>query len=778
MHALGKLLALVLLLAAPQRAAIDHIVRYVMGDKHVLGLSLAVVRDGHIVYAHGYGFSDRRRTLPTQAGTVFAIASLEKSFIAAVVLRLSERGHLRLTDSVCRYVPWYVNACDVRIADLLAHTSGIPDYAQLPGFDRFTRAPVSPESLVRRVASLPLVFAPGTRMSYSNTDYVLLGMIVQQITRMPLAAWLRRDLLTPLHLDATAGWNPFIDEPTRAQGSLPAGSPSLAFGAADLESSALDLARWIEDLFALRVVDARDVHRMFGGMGFFAGSLGGMDVAWHSGYIEGYSSYIAIVPSKRLGVVLLSNADEVDLGPLAESVIDDALDPPADPTPTAAPPADALILPLTGRRHRVVEPATLFHTLFDDFFLEDDATTYVQTGDIPAMWLRDSSAQTIPYIRFEPYFPVLQERTAGVIERDARNILTDPYANAFQSDYHVWERKWEVDSLAWPVLLTWVYWHTTGDRSIFTGDLHQAFRTIVSTYSCEEQHERCSTYAYPYRVHTNDAYAAGTGLIWGAFRPSDDPVHYRFNIPQNAIAAVALRELSVLAVAGYGDSSLARQATAIEERVQTGIERYGRVFERSYGGWMYVYETDGYGGDLLIDDANIPNLITLPYIGWCSANDVSYLNTRNFALSTADPYYYEGRYAQGLGSDHTPAQFVWPLGIIGRALTATSSLEVSTAITTLAQTDSNDGLIHESFYDNGYWRFTRSDFGWGNALYAELLFRALAGEQATPFIDPEVMLPFETRTQTPTLVPLVVQLVNESRIFGALETILRTGQAP
>ncbi len=772
--------ALALLLATPQRAAIDHIVRYVMGDKHILGLSLAVVRDGRIVYAHGYGFSDRRRTRPTRTGTVFAIASLEKSFIAAVVLRLAERGHLALDDGVCKYVPWYANACGVTIGDLLEHTSGIPDYAQLPGFDRFARVPVSPESLVRRVASLPLAFAPGARVSYSNTDYVLLGIIVQRVTRMPLAAWLHRDLLAPLHLSATASWNPFLDEPNRAQGSLAAGSPSLAFGAADLESSALDLAQWIDDLFALRVVNAGDLRRMFGGMGFFAGRLGNLDVAWHSGYIEGYSSYIAIAPSMHLGVVLLSNADEVDLGPLAESVIQDALDPPADPPAAASPPpADALILPLTGGRHRAIQTETLFHTLFNDFFGEGDGTTYVQTGDIPAMWLRDSSAQTIPYIRFEPSFPALHGRIAGVIERDARNILTDPYANAFQSDYHIWERKWEVDSLAWPVLLTWVYWRTTHDRSIFTSDLHQAFRTIVSTYSCEEQHERCSTYAYPYRVRTNDAYAAGTGLIWGAFRPSDDPVHYRLNIPQNAIAAVALRELSSLAVAGYGDSSLASQATALEERVQTGIERYGRVFEPQYGGWMDVYETDGYGNDLLIDDANIPNLTTLPYIGWCSADDVTYLNTRNFALSTNDPYYYEGTYAQGLGSSHTPAQNVWPLGIIGRALTATSSLEVATAITTLAQTDSNDGLIHESFYDDGYWRFTRSDFGWANALYAELLFRSLAGEPATPFIDPEVMLPFETRTQTPTLVPVIVQLVNESRILGALSTILANGgQAP
>ncbi len=437
-------------------------------------------------------------------------------------------------------------------------------------------------------------------------------------------------------------------------------------------------------------------------------------------------------------------------------------------------PADAqtLIVPLTGRRHRAIESATLFHTLFHDFFRENDGTTYVQTGDIPAMWLRDSAAQTIPYVRFEPYFPALRSRTAGVIERDARNILTDPYANAFQASYHIWERKWEVDSPAWPMVLAWVYWRTTGDRSIFTNALHRAMRQVVTTYACEERHARCSRYVYPYHVPTANAYNPDTGMIWGAFRPSDDPVRYRFNIPQNAIAVVALQDLSQLALVGYGDRALASAANALARRVQTGIDLYGRIYDPKYGGWIYVYETDGLGNDALMDDANLPDLVSLPYLGWCSAFDPAYVNTRNFSLSSADPYFYRGRYAQGLGSDHTPVDNVWPLGIIARALTSTSSVEVATAITTLAETDSHDGLIHESFYDNGYWRFTRSDFGWGNALYAELLFRALAGDVAIPFAESETIEPFEVRTQTPQLVVSIVQIENASMLFASLRRLL------
>lgn len=439
------------------------------------------------------------------------------------------------------------------------------------------------------------------------------------------------------------------------------------------------------------------------------------------------------------------------------------------PAPAAS---QTLVVPLTGKRVRQIQTEQLFHTLFHDFFLEDDATTYVQTGDIPVMWLRDSSAQTIPYIRFQPAYPILRERFAGVIERNARNILTNPYANAFDADYHVWERKWEIDSLAWPTVLASVYWRSTGDRTVFTPDLHRALRTIVTTYGCEERHWSCSRYRYPERTYSDDYYNPNTGMIWGGFRPSDDAVQYRFNIPQNAMAVVALRDVEQLANEGYGDSSLARDAQALEARVQTGVQMYGRFYDARRGTWMYAYETDGYGKYNLMDDANIPNLTTLPYIDWCSSFDLTYLSTRAFALSMDNPWFFSGRYAQGLGSPHTPYGYVWPLGIIGRALTATSSLEVATAITTLVETDGESGLIHESFYPDGYWRYTRPEFGWANALGAELLFRSLAGEHATEFAWDGPIMPFQRRSVTPHLVPLFTQVENAAEINATLGRLL------
>jgi uncharacterized protein len=435
--------------------------------------------------------------------------------------------------------------------------------------------------------------------------------------------------------------------------------------------------------------------------------------------------------------------------------------------------SETLVVPLTGKRVRDIQTATLFHTLFRDFFQKADGTTYVQTGDIPAMWLRDSSAQTIPYVRFQNVYPVLRTRFAGVIERNARNILVDPYANALASDYSVWERKWEVDSLAWPVILASIYWRETQDRMVFTPDLHRALTTVVDTYACETHHEKCSSYSFPELVYTHDAYMAGTGMIWGAFRPSDDPVEYRFNIPQNAMAVVALRNIVQLASQGYRDESLAHRAQQLGQQVEDGIQRYGRFYDAARGVWMYAYETDGFGRYNLMDDANIPNLTTLPYIDWCSAFDPIYLNTRAFTLSMDNPFFFSGRYAEGLGSPHTPYGYVWPLGIIGRALTATSSIEVATAITTLAETDGESGLIHESFYPGGYWRFTRPEFGWANALGAELFFRSLAGEPATQFAWEGPILAYERRSRTPTLVPYFTQLENAAEITEALGRLLQ-----
>lgn len=432
--------------------------------------------------------------------------------------------------------------------------------------------------------------------------------------------------------------------------------------------------------------------------------------------------------------------------------------------------AQPLVVPLTGHRVRPIQAETLFHTLFSDFFSERDGTTYVQTGDIPAMWLRDSAAQTLPYVRFANGFPILAVRFAGVIQRNAKNLIQDPYANAYRSDYLVWERKWEVDSPAWPILLAWVYRNETQSRAIYTPEFHLALRKAVDTWRCEQLHNQCSRYEFT-GINTSKPSNPDTGMVWSAFRPSDDATAYPFNIPQEIIASIALQDAARMAVEGYRDTNLANEAASMSMQIAQGVIRYGRVWDPS-GGWMYVYETDGLGHNLYIDDANVPNLVSLPYLGWCSADDPAYLNTRAYVLSPKNPYYFRGVYAQGLGSSHTPNGFVWPLGIISRALTATSAAETSESITTLAETDSNDGLIHESFWPNGYWLFTRTSFGWANALYAELLFRSVAGFPSINFSAFDTPALGEHASVTPVLTSPLVRLRNTGMLYTALGDLL------
>jgi uncharacterized protein len=422
---------------------------------------------------------------------------------------------------------------------------------------------------------------------------------------------------------------------------------------------------------------------------------------------------------------------------------------------------------------RPIETTSLFQQLFHNFFRERDGTTYVQTGDIPAMWLRDSAAQTIPYIRFVSAYPALRYIFFGVIQRDAKNILVDPRAEAFSADYHVWEDKWEIDSLSWPVLLVFLYYANTRDRTIFTPLLHRAMQTIVSTLQCEQRHAACSHYSWPHPVPTNDRYNPDTGLIWSAFRPSDDPVAYRFNVPQNAIAVVAMKLLAYFARQAFGDRKLAGDAMTLAAQVQVGIERYGRTWLPNRG-WMYVYETDGYGHDDLMDDANIPNLTALPYIGWCSTDDPDYLTTRRFTLSSANPYYYSGKFATGLGSPHTPKGWVWPIGIIGAALSTRRTAEIADAIEMLDRSDTIDGLMHESVNPNDPSQFTRPDFGWANAFWADLLFRTVAGYRAIGFVTLGAMVPLEQVSEIPAITSPFTQFDNTGQLNMALGDLLST----
>jgi meiotically up-regulated gene 157 (Mug157) protein len=351
-----------------------------------------------------------------------------------------------------------------------------------------------------------------------------------------------------------------------------------------------------------------------------------------------------------------------------------------------------------------------------------DGTAYVKTGDIPAEWLRDASAEVRPYLFFAKSDPSVAALVRGIIAREGKYLQVDPYANAFTLDYRVWEEKFELDSLAYPIMLAWTYWKETGDTSIFTGDLSLGFDRALETMEREQDHPRESKYAHKELRDTNGSPGpnpvAYTGMIWTGFRPSDDACKYNYLIPSEMMAVVALGELDEVERTVYRNLLKANRAQTLREEVQSGIQTFGEVFTPNYG-YVYAYEVDGLGHSVLMDDANVPSLLSAPYIGYTKPDSFVYRNTRKFLLSKDDPYYYVGKVARGIGSAHTSDGYVWPLSIIMEGLTSDNGGERKDVLTELLASDPGDHLLHESFDPSDPQRFSRKDFGWPNALFSE-----------------------------------------------------------
>ena len=354
---------------------------------------------------------------------------------------------------------------------------------------------------------------------------------------------------------------------------------------------------------------------------------------------------------------------------------------------------------------------------------QPDGTTYVSTGDIEAEWLRDASAVMEPYVAEAASDQRVAEAVRGAIAREAKYILLDSYANAFSSDYKVVERKFEVDSLLYPVWFADKYWRATHDRSIFTRDVARAFGRVLATLRDEQHHDSRSRYRPPDLANQGKgSWVRYTGMIWTGFRPSDDPARYQYNIPENMFAVVVLRRLAEIEKTVYHDERSSSNAWGLAVEVQRGIERYAKV-KPPGSPTIYAYEVDGYGHSNLMDDANIPSLLSIPYFQYLSADDGVYRATRQFVLSDRNPYYYRGKYASGVGSPHTPHGYIWPLSLIVQALTSRDPAEIERVMNFIAASDVGDHRLHESFNADWPEAFTRDDFAWPNALYGELVMR-------------------------------------------------------
>ena len=371
----------------------------------------------------------------------------------------------------------------------------------------------------------------------------------------------------------------------------------------------------------------------------------------------------------------------------------------------------------------------------------EDGLVDVITGDIPAMWLRDSACQLVPFLRLSEEEPELRELLSALSRRHAQLILSDPYANAFnvgdtasiwmQDDTDMkpflWERKYEIDSLCHPLNMAWQLWRHTGEKSHLNDDWHAAFRAIIDVFRTEQDHEANSSYRFQRKnapwtdTLSRDGKGAlvkgGTGLIFSGFRPSDDACVYGYLIPANMQASVCLARMAELCRAVYQDEALAAEAEAFSRQVRAAVEQYAVVPFLDF----YAYEVDGFGQYNIMDDANLPSLMSMPYLGYCDRTDPRYLRTRKMALSSANPFYYCGKRLRGVGSPHTPPDYVWHIALAIQGLTAADRQEQLDCIHAMVGSDAGTGMMHEGVHCDDPARFTRPWFSWANSIFCELV---------------------------------------------------------
>ena len=375
--------------------------------------------------------------------------------------------------------------------------------------------------------------------------------------------------------------------------------------------------------------------------------------------------------------------------------------------------------------------------------------TFVITGDIHAMWLRDSTAQVWPYLRFARDDPRLALLLRGVVERQTACVLLDPYANAFNRDpvpsaEHaddetemkpgVFERKWELDSLCSVIRLAHGYWRATGDAAPFDSRWHEASQLIVATMRAQQSKQGRGPYRFQRKTDWSPDQVPGNGygnpirsvgLIVSLFRPSDDAALFPFLVAANAYAVVVLRQLAEMQEKIAGDHAFVRECRSLAAEVEQALRTHALV-RHSRHGRVWAYEVDGYGDALFMDDANVPSLLSLPYLGWCAPSDLTYRSTRALALSDDNPYFHRGRAAEGIGSPHTPGRRIWPIAIIMRALTSTNDHEIASCLHALAATEAGTGFMHEAFDADDPAQFSRPWFAWANSLFGELMLEVAA----------------------------------------------------
>lgn len=390
-------------------------------------------------------------------------------------------------------------------------------------------------------------------------------------------------------------------------------------------------------------------------------------------------------------------------------------------------------------------PNTLDTTVHFGKDEDGDYDTFVYTGDIHAMWLRDSGAQVWPYVQLANKDENLKHLLEGVIRRQFHCINLDPYANAFNKEPNpngewmsdrtkmtpmLHERKWELDSDCYPIRLAYQYWKVTGDGSVFTDGLwEKTVRTILATFKDQQRKEGLGSYSFMRSgSELHGGYGAPcnpVGLIASNFRPSDDYTELPFMVADNFFAVSSLRKAAEILTEVNKDNELASQCNTLADEVSAALKKYAVVKHPKFGK-IYAFEVDGFGSQILMDDSNIPSLLGMAYLGDVSLRDPVYQNTRRFVLSKANPYFFKGTAGEGIGGPHCGYDYIWPMSIIMRVMTSTSDEETKTCVKMLMSTDAGTGFMHESFNRNDPYDYTRSWFAWPNTLFGEMILKLIA----------------------------------------------------
>jgi meiotically up-regulated gene 157 (Mug157) protein len=391
-------------------------------------------------------------------------------------------------------------------------------------------------------------------------------------------------------------------------------------------------------------------------------------------------------------------------------------------------------------------PNTL-DTTVETGMVDGKPDTFIITGDITAMWLRDSSAQVQPYVHLAARDAALRTLFQGLIQRQARCILIDPYANAFMKDPTapsnlewsqkdrtdmkpgVAERKWEVDSLCYPMRLAHSYWTHTRDRTPFDDTWSRASNLAVETFRAQQRKQGPGPYHFqreafaPTDTLMLSGYGRPTrkiGLIHSMFRPSDDACLYPFLIPSNLFAVSALRKLAQLHRETRGDAAAARDCEALAAEVDAALRQHALIAD-GQAGQVWAYEIDGFGNWVFMDDANVPSLTGLAIIDAADRDDPLFRRTAARAWSDANPYFFTGWAAEGIGGPHVGLNMIWPMSIITRAMNADDDATIRHCLHWLKTTHAGTGFMHESFDKDDPSTFTRPWFAWANALFGQLI---------------------------------------------------------